>query len=39
MVLNITFFVDIRIFCVIFYYFIINKVSDKISDYGQVENF
>ena len=23
----------------IFYYFIINKVSDKISDYGQVENF
>ena len=33
------FFVDIRILCVIFYYFVTFKVSDKISDYGQVEIF
>ena len=32
-------YLDIRILCVIFYYFVTFKVSDKISDYGQVENF
>ena len=39
MVLNSNINFDIRIFCVIFYYFLIFKFSDKISDYGQVEFF